>query len=1173
MAEILRLHDGETNYTDWKGSDAGYDLNDIEKIKDPASGTMKEVTSIPSPFARFHLFEHAFKSITSAAINNPEKLEGKSMYHKLISDALDVGETLFNYYTLDANPNYNLETITWNKKKDITQLRKSNIKSHKLLAETLDLYLNQDQQGSNFGKMENIHLVRCNHEILGGTSPSTLFFAAYNDDYRLENLGIKQGADLFFDNGFKALHQRSPEFQKYLYALFITYKGLQKDMSIFYNYLQISLRRLAQLKPDLANEIRGMEKNYSMTNFKEHYEEMTGENSGHPIDIFPGIYHHRRKNNPVDGSKSDFAIEADFKEAKINGHIPMVLINGFGKDLWYLNDPWSKNTEVPYAPQESPKDRFLPGQNEKYPYLTIGDFLEPYLIKLEFRINKDSFFDGNPVGFSSGDKAHSIPPDSSYLLPIKPLYFQFFSTATLQQNTNDGRPIFRMRKISEETVVVELRIPIKKGTEYITFERVYNLKGNVEETNNKGKIVEYQLNLGLFPAAVSAYENQFLQHIGLIDNDILMNTQSNKYKLSFYKDGQAMPIVPGYQTQKSDKKQHQRNASSHYYTMKKVYDAISVDSGAAKGMVVPKFKYLGDGGRQFTFAIDFGTSNTHIEYSIDQGKAIPFEITHEDIQLTTLMEPDAWYVGGVSKDLFVHEFIPELIGKDSPYSFPIRTATTEIENLNHQNKQEILSDINICFVYEKLQILKNSYLQLNLKWQNYSKDGGTSAKNRLRAFLGELLLLIRNKVLLNGGNLNSTQIVWFYPSSMASYQLSAFEKTWSNLFVEYFPNAKAPKSYSEAEAPYYAYADDRITNLKLPAVSIDIGGGTSDIVIFEGNQPWVSSSVTFAGNVVWGEGYSISPKQDNGFVKVFTPLAQRFLDANQNNGLYNLYKTFEQIVKAHDKGSEDIMSFFFSIDKNREVKDRNLKFDFSSQIAQNQDFKIIFVLFYSSIVYYTARLMKAIELKMPRYICLSGNGSRIINLLDSDLNLRHATTLSRIIFESVYGQKYHSDGLDLIQHQAPKEATCKGGLMRFRMSSTENDCEPVCWLGDKPADDESTEYIISNKMTAPPQSKLKYNQLTDELKKAIVDEYFDYLDHLKKWNETLNFANLFGVRNDKMNKYLEVLRKDASGFLDRGLNKRLEMAGSEDNIGETLFFYPLIGAIYQLTREIAQDFS
>ena len=43
------------------------------------------------------------------------------------------------------------------------------------------------------------------------------------------------------------------------------------------------------------------------------------------------------------------------------------------------------------------KKRWLPGVNLQYPYLTVSDFLEPYLIRLVYPINKEKFFDGNLV--------------------------------------------------------------------------------------------------------------------------------------------------------------------------------------------------------------------------------------------------------------------------------------------------------------------------------------------------------------------------------------------------------------------------------------------------------------------------------------------------------------------------------------------------------------------------------------------------------------------------------------------------------------------------------------------------------------------------------------------------------------------------------------------------------
>ena len=44
--------------------------------------------------------------------------------------------------------------------------------------------------------------------------------------------------------------------------------------------------------------------------------------------------------------------------------------------------------------------------------------------------------------------------------------------------------------------------------------------------------------------------------------------------------------------------------------------------------------------KKFKFAVDFGTTNTHIEYKVDTGAACPFNITESDIQTATLFQPD-----------------------------------------------------------------------------------------------------------------------------------------------------------------------------------------------------------------------------------------------------------------------------------------------------------------------------------------------------------------------------------------------------------------------------------------------------------------------------------------------------------------------------------------------------
>lgn len=1179
--EVLRLFEGSSYQEDWHTiGDSGYTTQDIEKIKDPASGTSKEITSIPSPFARINLFEHAFKAVNNAAKTELNSLNDNTMFHKLVSECLDVGEIFFNYQNYIEGGN-TIDVLTWNKQRHLQELKDSSFDKQRLLGDTLELFLNQDREGSGFDRIDNIHILQCEYRVVGGTSPSTLFFGGYNDNYILSSLDLRSGNDLLFDQFFYPLHQRSLNYQRFLHGLFKVYPRLQRQMPLFHDYLRQSLRILEVENKDSYKTLQDFLRNpkYTVESYNNEFEELTVGRANTILDISKDIYLRRKGEVIVD---SDFSIKADFPDTKIENKVPLVLVNGFRKNFNYFNGTWDPSTPVPFAPENVPEDRLLPGQSDRYPYLTVSDFLEPTLIQLEFRINNDRFFDGNPQNFSMGNQADFTPPDPSFLLPIKPLFFQYFSVDTLRGVAPDGKPTFRMSKIGADSVSVELRIPIAKKGECIVLERIYRQNSNSDETNNEGNIVEYQMNAGFLPLVKGG--NSFYQQVGLVDNDILGDTMSNDYDLEFIQQGNPLPIKPSKKIKKSDKRTHNRNATTKYYILNEEYDVVVVDTTNARGVIVPNFRKVRTGGRMYNFSVDFGTTNTHVEYSVDGGPPIPFSIEQDDLQLITLVEPNSdWYFSGFTRDMFYHEFIPDFIGRGHRYNFPIRTVSTEIENLDHNTSPSPIADVNISFVYEKWAILKNSHIERNLKWQNFDPLLGAPARSRLRSFLGELLILIRNKVLMNGGDLDQTRLIWFSPSSMDNAQVQAFNRIWTDLFHEYINDKNTPVRYSEAVVPFYTH--QKVNANLYPVASIDIGGGTTDFAIFNKKSPLFISSAKFAGNSVWGDGFLDQPDSRNGIVRVFRNVVSQFLESNKEDGLYQLAATFEQLVNDHRFTSSDIMSFFFSIDRNSDVLERGHRLEFSRKLAEYGDFKIVFLVFFMGIIYYLARLMHMLGLEMPRYITLNGNGSKIINLLDPDPRFNATEKLAKFIFEYVYRRAYYEDGLSIVQSSEPKEATCKGGLRRLNQKLEENEYDSLIWLGDAGTnrDDASQEDVKQNgyreelgTVVNPtrvkyPANNLKYSYLSDESKDSAIEEYKRFLRLISMGHDELNFRNLFGVRAERLEQYMNILRRDSRTNLAQGLAKRLEITDSNETIVESLFFYPLIGGIYALMEEIAAE--
>ena len=139
MSKVFRLHQDNNTLIDWQQSQP-YSTNVINQIKDPNGATAKnEITSIPSPFARIDLVKNAFKEVNTLG------LDGDTIYHKMVSDSLDVGQIFFNYPKFKNLVN----VVCWDKTNDLQALRQSPVPSHKTVADTLEMYMQQDGKTYN----------------------------------------------------------------------------------------------------------------------------------------------------------------------------------------------------------------------------------------------------------------------------------------------------------------------------------------------------------------------------------------------------------------------------------------------------------------------------------------------------------------------------------------------------------------------------------------------------------------------------------------------------------------------------------------------------------------------------------------------------------------------------------------------------------------------------------------------------------------------------------------------------------------------------------------------------------------------------------------------------------------------------------------------------------------
>jgi hypothetical protein len=1137
----------------WQARTGAYGPTEIDEIPNPDGGIAKKApTSIPSPFARMDLFRNAFRAVAGS-----KKLTGTTYNHRLVSDCLDLAEIAFNADALKGR----VKIKSWDRHHEIELLKKSGNARHQLYGETLDLYFRQDSEANGFERFNKIFIFYCDENIVGGTSPITLFFTTANN---LDFIDIRFGEDRVFDKIYKPLYERSHEFQEYLYRLVYNHCGhlarvqadlrsyLEKCMNMFNPANDTPVRNTA-----FYETLRGITNSGQKTTDADFFAQYDRLDTGSPNDFVQlcGTILGKRltQNRRLQIAKeSAFRILSSKVKYEAGVELPLVLLNEFSLPIPYtdLKTPWNPRTLVPYAPSEpDTKKRMLPDQIDVYPWYTISDFLEPHLFRLPFQVNGTAYFNGNVV-LGANDM------NNGFLLPVKPLFFNYFSINELLGRGPDNQPMFEIQAYPTFADVY-LRIPIMGYNNVpvvITFKRSYNVlrsSGTAapDENKNEGWISDTNISLALFPPV--RLVNQPLDYrIMLIDQDKSLRANP---ALTFFLENssEALQEVDSYQ--RSDKEMMSMN--TFFYRIKQQFDYMQLGLGGITGLLVPKFRERQHAGDTYHFAVDFGTTNTHIEYCVNSGPPQPFQIA-SDVQYATLHDPNSLRDIISHKNIelaLLHELMPERIGSESAFRFPQRTAIAYSPDLQKNKPMFVPGHATIPFIYEKVPVLRNTKIITNLKWTKY--DFSEEDKRQLGLFLEMLVLLMRNKVLLNGGNLGQSRITWFYPSSMSEERVAGLRKMWDNYYQEHFGTQELTAQHSESLAPYYYFSKKmNVNSADYPAAAIDIGGGTSDFVVYKNNQPVQLSSARFAANALFGDGYGGSPAT-NGFIIRYRETIRGFLASNELDALLETLQQIEQ-----EDNSAQLISYFFSLEKNKTIRDKKLNLSFSNMLADDAELKLVLLLFYAALLYHLARLMVTAGHKPPRYLIFSGTAAQILNLIDKNSDLRCLRGFTKLLFSKVWNIEIPFDPEIKISPE-PKEATAKGGL---GITKTMQEDDFKCVLVDS-----KTPVISTFK------SPVRYNQISDETMDDVNNEVNAFIKLVFDLHYDYDYSNKFGIRVKNMEEYSNVLAGETKAFLLTGYNQKLEDIAEAKNhrIDEPLFFYALTGAVHKLATTLITNHS
>ncbi|WP_332021582.1 hypothetical protein [Kaistella sp.] len=1088
MAKVFRLfHDISVQHWEARANAINADL--IKTIEDTSGGKMsKDPTSIPSPFARMDLVRSSFRNLVDL-----KNLHGDTVYHKIVSDTFDLLEMLFHSDAVG-----NIEVTSWDTAVDVQNLEQSNSAKHRLLGETLRLFINQDRI---FDGNSKIFIISRNYKIFGSSSPLTMFFPTANN---LKDSSIVIGNRTLFVAPYASLDEREPEFQKFVYSFIYNNSSFANRFNEVKEYLDLSLRKLEQKNHKLyldVQEIKNNERYYS-----ENFLPMSFGNDGNEITLF-GVPVRKSKGIEIN---SDFFIKSNKNPFT---RTPLILQNEYNTNLRYFQSQnWNdRPIKVPHFDENPVEKRNLPGTIINHPYITVDDFLESSIIKVPYKLESKYFDAGNDQNFS-------------YLLPVKPLFFDFFTADNLMNLKVGGEPMYSI-EVLPNSVNVRLRIPIKADGKYITLTKRYKSQGEHTDNNKYGVIKNVRFNVGISPfVTVENSSNNY--RIGLFTNSY------NGITIKPYLDGNEVTFDHQYLRRSENVAEHK------YHILYGKFNLLRVQYDGNSSFLLPLLKPITVGHDNFTYGIDFGTTNTHIEYRKGNESPREFEIQNSDYQV-------GFMVGQVDSSNQDSTFVNVLKSESSreflPYSetvFPIRTVVNHSNLLTVQDQKNALAEMSIPFGYSVQNNMVGSVEFTNLKW---AASNDLMMRERSKLFIEELFFLLRNKTLFSGGALANTKIAWSYPLSMPPTQINDLEVNFQKNYERFFGGDLSNMSImNESVAPFeFLKNEGGIVAFEKPVTLIDIGGGTVDIVVFRNNVAEKISSAKFGANSIFSN--SNSNIQGNGFLKEI----EKFKTNNKDvNPLFDLLKKFEN----NNQMSEAINLLFFVDESEYYASVQN---KFGDQLRANEKLKAVFVFYYSAIIYHVAKLMKTEKYDIPSKLIFSGNGSKILKLIESNSRAALLSEIGKYIFENVYNSEIQNR-LSVELKENPKQMTAKGLTWSTDLDTNIRSLKTVL-LGD-------TDDTVIQRDTA-----IRYSEINDEKVSSISNEVYRFIDIFSKMYGDLN-EDHFGLDRDFIHSFQNVLKEDVENYIMLEVKKN----NGNDSISDSLFFYPLLNSIYKFAYHVNQ---
>lgn len=466
----------------------------------------------------------------------------------------------------------------------------------------------------------------------------------------------------------------------------------------------------------------------------------------------------------------------------------------------------------------------------------------------------------------------------------------------------------------------------------------------------------------------------------------------------------------------------------HYTVVGTNFDYIEVifrfPDLSAKGVLKPNFTQCQVNNSEVTFAVDFGTTSTFV--AIKESGNAPTGLSTDEQSMVMLHHPEIINQSPVFKyeqysssnsstsnsrddnadaiprlvEIIKNEFIPTSIG-DTFYKFPIRTAISQVTS---GRADSMFEDSNIAFTYNKEQAAGDNIFTSNIKWDS-DKLSNTSL------FIREIIRICMIHAISKGYKADNIHFQYFYPLSMNADTLAIINDTWADGCREYGISESNLYAMTESLAPYYASRKDDASCI----LSIDIGGGSVDSVVYKDNEPILAVSALFGCDVLWGSGKiaAANDKSNSIFINLKNIIDENIAVYKSDSGLWEI---LQQICSPGSKSSSvEIINFL--LDNNEYFK--------TDEKLRRTKYHPIYVSHFYALLYHLAQTMKLKKIPIPSEISLSGNGSNYLRYISGYLH-----NIAKAAFIDVYGKDSLTNEIKITlpEKGQGKKMTAYGGL-------------------------------------------------------------------------------------------------------------------------------------------------